>query len=46
MEVTREQIPIEYSNPERSRPAFHIHEDVNGYLWLHPFPLLPLHPGG
>ena len=35
--VTREQIPIEYSNPERSRPAFHIHEDVNGYLWVHPY---------
>ncbi len=35
--VTREQILIEYSNPERSRPAFHIHEDVNGYLWVHPY---------
>ena len=35
--MTREQILIEYSNPERSRPAFHIHEDVNGYLWVHPY---------
>lgn len=35
--VTREQIPIEHSKPERSRPAFHIHEDVNGYLWVHPY---------
>ena len=35
--VTREQLFIEYSNPERSRPAFHIHEDVNGYLWVHPY---------
>lgn len=35
--VTREQIPIEYTTPERSRPAFHIHEDVNGNLWVHPY---------
>lgn len=35
--VTREQILIEYSNPERSRPAFHIFEDVNGFLWVHPY---------
>lgn len=35
--VTREQIRIEYTTPERSRPAFHIHEDVNGFLWVHPY---------
>ena len=35
--VTCERLFIEYSNPERSRPAFHIHEDVNGYLWVHPY---------
>ncbi|WP_374049395.1 two-component regulator propeller domain-containing protein [uncultured Bacteroides sp.] len=35
--VTREQIRIEYTTPERSRPAFHIHEDANGYLWVHPY---------
>lgn len=35
--VTREQIRIEYTTPERSRPAFHIHEDANGCLWVHPY---------
>lgn len=35
--VTREQIRIEYTTPERSRPAFHIHEDIYGYLWVHPY---------
>lgn len=35
--VTREQIRIEYTTPERSRPAFHIHEDVSGCLWVHPY---------
>ncbi len=35
--VKREQMKVEYSNADRSRPAFHIHEDVNGYLWVHPY---------
>ena len=42
--MTREQILIEYSNPERSRPAFHIHEDVNGYLAHFDFPSVLLFP--
>lgn len=35
--VKREQVQGEHSTAERSRPAFHIHEDVNGYLWVHPY---------
>lgn len=35
--VKCERVKTEYSSAERSRPAFHIHEDVNGYLWVHPF---------
>lgn len=35
--VTREQMQVEYSPADRSRPAFHIHEDTNGYLWVHPY---------
>lgn len=35
--VKSERMHVEYSGAERSRPAFHIHEDINGYLWVHPF---------
>ncbi len=35
--LKREQIKVEYTSSDRSRPAFHIHEDVNGYLWVHPY---------
>ena len=28
---------VEYSNADRSRPAFHIHEDVHGHIWVHPY---------
>lgn len=35
--VTREQMQVEYSPADRSRPAFHIHEDTNGYVWVHPY---------
>lgn len=35
--VKREQMRVEYSTADRSRPAFHIHEDVNGSLWVHPY---------
>ncbi len=32
-----EQIRVEPTAADRSRPSFHIHEDVNGYLWVHPY---------
>lgn len=35
--LKREQIRVEPTNTDRSRPAFHIHEDVNGYVWVHPY---------
>lgn len=35
--VTREEMQVEYSPADRSRPAFHIHEDTNGYVWVHPY---------
>lgn len=35
--VKREQIQVEPTTTDRSHPAFHIHEDVNGYLWVHPY---------
>ncbi|MDR0938158.1 MAG: response regulator [Mediterranea sp.] len=35
--LKREQMRVEYATSERSRPAFHIHEDRNGYLWVHPY---------
>lgn len=35
--LKREQIRVEPTNTDRSRPAFHIHEDVNGNLWVHPY---------
>lgn len=35
--LKREQIRVEPTNTDRSRPAFHIHEDVNGTLWVHPY---------
>lgn len=35
--VKREQIGVEYSSADRSRPAFHIHEDIYGRVWVHPY---------
>lgn len=35
--LKREQLQVETTSADRSKPAFHIHEDVNGYLWVHPF---------
>ncbi len=35
--LKKEQIRVEPTSTDRSRPAFHIHEDVNGYLWVHPY---------
>ena len=35
--VKCERVEVEQSTADRSRPAFHIHEDVHGYLWIHPY---------
>ena len=35
--IKREQLKVEPTAADRSRPSFHIHEDVNGYLWVHPY---------
>lgn len=35
--VKQEIVPTEPGSAARSQPAFHIHEDVNGYLWVHPY---------
>lgn len=32
-----EKIAVEQTSTDRSRPAFHIHEDINGVLWVHPY---------
>ncbi|MCC8187694.1 MAG: response regulator [Bacteroides sp.] len=35
--LRKEQIRVEPTSTDRSRPAFHIHEDRNGILWVHPY---------
>ncbi|MCD8042155.1 MAG: response regulator [Tannerellaceae bacterium] len=35
--IIREIVDTEKGNAERSDPRFHIHEDINGFLWVHPF---------
>lgn len=35
--LKREEIAVEPTSTDRSRPAFHAHEDVNGVLWVHPY---------
>ena len=35
--VKIEKVYTEYTNTDRSRPAFHIHEDIYGTLWVHPY---------
>lgn len=35
--IKQEILSVEQGNASRSQPAFHIHEDINGYLWVHPF---------
>ncbi|WP_287678994.1 two-component regulator propeller domain-containing protein [Bacteroides sp.] len=32
-----EKVYAEPTNTDRSRPAFHIHEDIFGSLWVHPY---------
>lgn len=36
-QLKRETIKTEPSTADRSHPSFHIHEDIRGYLWVHPF---------
>jgi len=35
--VKQEIVTTEPGSAARSQPPFHIHEDVNGYLWVHPY---------
>ena len=35
--LKREEIAVEPTSTDRSRPAFHVHEDVNGVVWVHPY---------
>lgn len=35
--LKREEIAVEPTSTDRSRPAFHVHEDSNGILWVHPY---------
>ena len=32
-----EQMVVEPTSTDRSRPAFHAHEDIRGTLWIHPY---------
>ena len=35
--IKQEILAVEEGSAYRSQPEFRIHEDVNGYLWVHPF---------
>lgn len=35
--VKQEMVKVEVGSAHRSQPIFFIHEDVNGYLWVHPY---------
>ena len=35
--LKKEQLKVEPAAADRSRPSFHIHEDVNNRLWVHPY---------
>ncbi|MEL5893812.1 two-component regulator propeller domain-containing protein [Bacteroides sp. GD17] len=32
-----EKIAVEPTSTDRSRPAFHVHEDIYGTVWVHPY---------
>lgn len=32
-----EVIAVEPTSTDRSRPAFHVHEDIHGTVWVHPY---------
>jgi signal transduction histidine kinase/ligand-binding sensor domain-containing protein/DNA-binding response OmpR family regulator len=36
-EVRLERLRVEPATADRSRPSFHIHEDIRGTVWVHPF---------
>lgn len=36
-QLKTEVIAVEPTSTDRSRPAFHIHEDVYGTVWVHPY---------
>ena len=36
-EAKLEQLKVEPAAADRSWPSFHIHEDIRGVLWVHPF---------
>ncbi len=35
--IKRESLVVEPTSTDRSRPAFHIHEDLYHHLWVHPY---------
>ena len=35
--IKQEIVSSELGSSPRSNPEFHIHEDVNGFLWIHPY---------
>lgn len=35
--LKREEMEVEPTSTDRSRPAFHVHEDVQGRVWVHPY---------
>lgn len=35
--IKQEIVSAEFGAAARSHPSFNIHEDVNGYLWVHPY---------
>ena len=35
--IKKEQLKVEPTAADRSRPSFHIHEDINNKLWVHPY---------
>ncbi len=35
--IKSEQMEVEAHSASRSHPAFHVHEDANGYTWVHPY---------
>lgn len=35
--LKRETLKVEPTSTDRSRPAFHVHEDIYGKVWVHPY---------
>lgn len=35
--LKREELAVEATTTDRSHPAFHIHEDIYGTVWVHPY---------